>query len=226
MEDFLRETHYERQSEYELVNLARSGDQSAFEELFLRHRASALAWAHRLVQDANLIDEIVQDAWIRVLKHINKLKDDNLFAPWLRRIVWSQAMSLIDNRIKESQLVEVSSRLYADRSVVMESPEEQIMHNEAADWMKSLLLGCLTARELMIFSAYVFDGLSCKEIASLMNNEVSNVHNTISRSKKKARQARIHAYLDRYINTRRLEGRPEKIILIMPGHPIWKGDPR
>jgi RNA polymerase sigma factor (sigma-70 family) len=195
MEDLLPKTHYEQQCEYELVMLARSRDQNAFEELFRRHRASALAWAHRLVRDANLIDENVQDSWIRVLKHINKLKDDNRFVPWLRRIVWSQAMNRINNRIKETHLDSVYTSLYANRSIVMDIPEEQCLHKEAADWMISLLWGCLSAREWMIFKAYVFDGLSCKEISSLMNNEVSNVHNTISRSKKKVRHARVLAYM-------------------------------
>ncbi|MFC5407631.1 RNA polymerase sigma factor [Cohnella soli] len=81
-----------RSSEGELVEQARAGNREAFDELVRKHRAAALGIANRMVRDAHMAEDVVQDAIIRAFMHLGTLMDAGKFTQWLSRIVRNQAL--------------------------------------------------------------------------------------------------------------------------------------
>lgn len=89
--DEVEEVPNQRMTERELVEQARGGNREAFGELVRQHRAEALGVANKMVRDAHMAEDVVQDALIRAFIHLGTLMDANKFVPWFHRIVRNQA---------------------------------------------------------------------------------------------------------------------------------------
>ena len=63
-----------------------SGDASAFEQLYARHRGPLYRFLLRHLRDAALADEFFQDTWQRVIAARQGWKPEAAFGTWLYRI--------------------------------------------------------------------------------------------------------------------------------------------
>jgi len=81
-------------SDEELLAGAVSGDRSAREELFRRHRQIAYRVAHRLLgNEADALDA-VQDGFVKALLRLPKFQGRSSFRTWLLRVVSNAALDL------------------------------------------------------------------------------------------------------------------------------------
>jgi len=82
-----------------IVNLARSGDRAAFEELVQRRQSSIRNLMRRCCNDTVLADDLAQQVCIKVWLNIRKLRDANAFGGWIRKLaisVWLQHLKKKD----------------------------------------------------------------------------------------------------------------------------------
>src|SRR3712207_321021 len=73
--------------EAELVARLRAGDEAAFEALVERHYATMLAVAQTYVRTRAVAEEVVQEAWLGVLKGIDRFEGRASLKTWILRIV-------------------------------------------------------------------------------------------------------------------------------------------
>jgi RNA polymerase sigma-70 factor (ECF subfamily) len=76
-----------------LVNLARSGDRAAFEELVRRRQGQVRGLMRRLAGDGVLADDLAQQVFLKVWLGIRTLRKARAFPAWLKRVavnVWLQ----------------------------------------------------------------------------------------------------------------------------------------
>jgi RNA polymerase sigma factor (sigma-70 family) len=89
----------ERQREAEqdgvLVQRAQRGDKQAFRQLVERHQRRAFAIAIGFVRDENDAREIVQEAFLRVFRSLDKFQGGSSFFTWLYRIVVNLSIDLM-----------------------------------------------------------------------------------------------------------------------------------
>lgn len=74
-----------------LVARCRNGDEAAFDELVLRHRARAINVAFQVVRDYEDATEVAQDAFVNVYEHLDSFRGDCAFTTWLHQIVLNLA---------------------------------------------------------------------------------------------------------------------------------------
>jgi RNA polymerase sigma-70 factor (ECF subfamily) len=81
--------HERRPSAEELEVLARlrAGDEAAFEALVNRHYATMLAVAQSYVSSRAVAEEVVQEAWLGVLKGLDGFEGRSSLSTWIMRIV-------------------------------------------------------------------------------------------------------------------------------------------
>lgn len=77
----------------ELVGRFRAGDEDAFVALAGKYRAVMLSLALGYVPSMAVAEEVVQDAWVGVLRGIGKFEHRSTFRTWLFRIVINRAVS-------------------------------------------------------------------------------------------------------------------------------------
>ena len=81
-----------------LVDAARLGDQSAFTTLLRRHddQMRALAWS--VLRDRTAMDDVLQDAYLKAYRNLDRFRGDSTFSTWLHRIVYRACLDHIRRR--------------------------------------------------------------------------------------------------------------------------------
>ncbi len=79
------------EAELELVQRLRAGDERAFEALVSAHYATMLAVAQTYVRSRAVAEEVVQEAWVGVLKGLDRFEGRSSLKTWILRIVANTA---------------------------------------------------------------------------------------------------------------------------------------
>jgi RNA polymerase sigma-70 factor (ECF subfamily) len=88
----------------ELVRLAQSGQQSAFNELIKRYQRQAVAVSYRLLGNTHDALEVTQDAFLKAYTNLATLQKPGAFAGWLMRIVSNLSLNYRRGRKSRSSL--------------------------------------------------------------------------------------------------------------------------
>ena len=73
----------------ELVRQAQRGDASAFADLVRHYEPRLRALASRLLEDRDLTDDALQEAYVRAFKALGRFRGDSSLGTWLYRITYN-----------------------------------------------------------------------------------------------------------------------------------------
>ena len=141
-----------------------------FEEAFTLHHRTVFRAARSVVQDAGLAEDVTQEVFIRLYKHIDTLPNLEMLRPWLIRVALNVAKNTLRGNIRANTRDENYVKETVDNSIFsVESEYEQKSEvseiNRALNKVKEPLRSCLVLKQ---------QGLSYREIAeSLSLNETS-----------------------------------------------------
>ena len=141
-----------------------------FEEAFTQHHRTVFRTARSVVKDAGLAEDVTQEVFIRLYKHIDTLPNLEMLRPWLIRVALNVAKNTLRGNIRANTRDENYVKETVGNSVFsVESEYEQKSEvsevNRALSKVKEPLRSCLVLKQ---------QGLSYREIAeSLSLNETS-----------------------------------------------------
>jgi len=141
-----------------------------FEEAFTLHHRTVFRAARSVVQDAGLAEDVTQEVFIRLYKHIDTLPNLEMLRPWLIRVALNVAKNTLRGNIRANTRDENYVKETVENSIFsVESEFEQKSEvseiNRALNKVKEPLRSCLVLKQ---------QGLSYREIAeSLSLNETS-----------------------------------------------------
>src|SRR6202035_307360 len=81
-----------------LVEVAKSGNRSAFAELWRRHSKTAFKNVYRITKNRADAEDVIQDAWIRALVHLTGFDGRAAFSTWITRIAINSALMTLRRR--------------------------------------------------------------------------------------------------------------------------------
>jgi RNA polymerase sigma-70 factor, ECF subfamily len=82
-------------SEAVLVEAAKSGNHSAFEELWVRHSNRAFKLVYRIIGNRDDAEDTLQDAWMKAFVHLKTFDGRSKFSTWLARIAINSALMVL-----------------------------------------------------------------------------------------------------------------------------------
>jgi RNA polymerase sigma-70 factor (ECF subfamily) len=161
-------------SDLALVNLVRTGDEAAFEDLFNRHRRRVSLIASRFFRQREQIEEIMQESFTKAYFALSDFSNtqENSFAAWLARIAFNACYDEL-RRLKrrpESLLGDISeeeSVWLKDNLPAIETKSDI----ESATISKDLaakLLSRLSPEDRRVLIMLDAEGMTVAEIAKLM----------------------------------------------------------
>jgi DNA-directed RNA polymerase specialized sigma24 family protein len=83
------------EQEIELITQAQQGDRGAFGQLVRRHREGVVNVVYRMCGDANLAEDVAQEAFIRAWQHLHSYRPQSPFRNWLYRIATNLALDVL-----------------------------------------------------------------------------------------------------------------------------------
>src|SRR5918995_242149 len=81
------------EDEVRLVAALRAGDEQAFARLVDRYHASMVRVARAYVATREAAEDVVQDAWLGVIKGLDRFEGRSSLKTWMFRIVINKAMT-------------------------------------------------------------------------------------------------------------------------------------
>ena len=89
-----------------LLESARGGDHAAFTTLLRRHddQMRALAWS--VLRDRSAMDDVLQDAYLKAYRNLDRFRGDSRFSTWLHRIVYRTCLDHLRRRREVVGLVD------------------------------------------------------------------------------------------------------------------------
>jgi len=78
-----------------LVTAAKSGEDSAFSELWNRHSKRAFNTMYRITRNRQDAEDALQEAFLKAFVHLNKFDGRSTFSTWLTRIAINSALMIL-----------------------------------------------------------------------------------------------------------------------------------
>ena len=175
------------ETDKQLVAKVQKGDQRAFDMLVLKYQHQIFGLISRYVNDADEVQDVAQEAFIKAYRALPKFRGDSAFYTWLYRIAINTAKNHLVSRSRRppGSDVEVEDAEYYEGGGALrdiESPESALFGAElkqvverAISALPDDLRTAVTLRE--------FDGLSYEDIADIMDCPVGTVRSRIFRAR-------------------------------------------
>ena len=151
-----------------LVEAYVSGNNQAFDELLRRHQTKLFAYIMRIVNDADIADDIFQETFVKVITNIRQRRyvDTGKFSAWLMRIAHN---IIIDHfrQIKAEKTVSTddeNSILLNSIDLAESSIEDCMVNTQLLDDIRRII-DALPDNQREVLQMRFYQGLSFKEIA-------------------------------------------------------------
>jgi len=175
------------ETDQQLVSKVQKGDSRAFDLLVLKYQHKIFGLINRYVRDADEVQDVAQEAFIKAYKALPNFRGDSAFYTWLYRIAINTAKNYLVSRSRRppGKDIEVEDAEYFEGGFGLreiETPENalfgaelKVVVEEAIEGLPEDLRTALTLRE--------FEGLSYEDIAEIMDCPVGTVRSRIFRAR-------------------------------------------
>ena len=163
----------------ELLDACKKGNRKAQFQLYSRYADAMLNVSMRIVNDLQEAEDILQNAFIKAFRNLDRFREESTFGTWLKRIVVNESINMLKKR-----------RLEVVREVeIADFPEEtqagpftpDMKHVEAA--IRELPTGYR-----VVFTLYLIEGYDHQEISEILGISESASKSQYSRAKQKLRK--------------------------------------
>ncbi|HEY6899435.1 MAG TPA: RNA polymerase sigma-70 factor [Puia sp.] len=149
----------------ELLARIAEGDEKAFGTLFNHYRDRIYSYAYHLSGNSIQADELVQDVFLKVWLHREKIPHVLHFDNWLFTVTRNQIFDLLKNMAKEASLRrQIADLLSTEDNAV----EDRILTRENEEQLQRAL-DQLSPRQKLIFTLSRNQGMKHEEIASRLH---------------------------------------------------------
>lgn len=148
-------------TDLELIQDVKSGLKNEFAELVERHEKFLLKVVVRMTRDLDAAEDIVQEAFIKAFRRLHLFEGRSSFRSWLYQI----ALNTARNRFRRSNRESIGTDHF-DVAIESESESQMIAVDVREVIQKEV--DKLPERQRMALSLRIFEDLSFKEIADLM----------------------------------------------------------
>lgn len=184
----------------DVVVLAQQGREPAFRELVRRYERPVFSLVFRMVRDSATAEDLAQDAFIKVLNHLDKYRPEFKFSSWLFKIANNVAIDHLRKRqldtisidgsphASTATEIEASSFELADHS---ESPLDELAARELGSIIEQAIAQLRPEYRNCIMLRHV-EGRSYEEIAATLDLPLGTVKTYIHRARHQLREALEH----------------------------------
>jgi len=182
----------------ELLARLRAGEDAAFREMVAAYQGAMRAVALAIVGSAHA-DEVVQDAWLAVVRHLDGFQGRSSLKTWLLTVTANTAKSKLRQVRREVSLDDLpaphgsidDSRFAADGhwsaaplAWHSDSPEALLAEDELRECLEKTLLS-LSDMQRSVVLLRERQGLELQEICNLLSLSLSNVRVLLHRGRLK-----------------------------------------
>jgi RNA polymerase sigma-70 factor (ECF subfamily) len=168
-------------TEAELIDACLEDNRLAQKELYDRYARAMYTAAYRITSDFELANDVLQEAFIKVFRHLKSFRRESTLGAWIKTIVVRTALSRIRKEIR------------------MESLEDHHHKDQIVDWGHHIdadylekAIQALPAGYRSVFVMIEVEGYSHQEVADMLGISVGTSKSQLFYAKKKLKKALAH----------------------------------
>lgn len=161
-----------------LISKIKGGDKDSFKVLYNRYAPLFKGVAYRYTGSADDSNDVVQEAFVKIYKNLNKYSFEGNFEGWMKRIVVNCSLDHIAKH-KKIQF-ETEEALEDHRYMSWDLPVSEMSVEEIVALIDQLPQGYRT-----VFNLSVFEGFSHKEIGKQLGISESASRSQLTKAKVK-----------------------------------------
>ncbi len=166
------------------VDLAKDGNERAFEQLYRLNKGRIYALCWRLCgRDSSLAEDLVQESFLRAWNKLHLFRGESSFGTWMHRLAANVALS--DRRIRIRKVVhEISMDESIERTAIGATDIPQGLRNDLEQAISQL-----PERARTVLVLYDVEGYQHAEIAEITGMAIGSSKAQLHRARKLVREA-------------------------------------
>lgn len=167
----------------------RKRNKEAFQVLYEEFKLPLYHLIYSMTRDREKTADIIQETFIRAIKKIHQLQDEQKLKYWLFRIAINQTLNVINKEKRVSlagdELEMISDRQVMEQSVVRGRNGDD--RDEQREWVLALV-ELLPAKQRMVFNLKYIDNFKEQEIAEIVDIPVGTVKSRLNIARNRLRE--------------------------------------
>ena len=184
--------------ELALVQAAKRGDVSAFEQLVKRYDRNIFRIAQHITQNREDAEDVVQDAFLKAYENLEQFQGNSKFYTWLVRIAVNESLMKLRRR-RSDRTVSLDAEIETEEDTMPRevadwspNPEQLYKQGELKDILRKTIQG-LPASFRTVFVLRDVEGLSTEETAEALDLSIPAVKSRLLRARLQLRE-RLNRY--------------------------------
>ena len=179
-----------RNNDAELIRRTLAGDETAFTMLVKKYHKHVHALAWRKIGDFHIAEDITQETFLKVYKHLATLKDLDRFPGWLYVIATRRCIAWLRKKRLHTQLVEDIDMVGKGKETYSQyvATQQAKTSTEAKQEVVKQLLAKLQESERTVITLYYFGEMTCEEISKFLGVSANTIKSRLSRARQRLKK--------------------------------------
>ena len=172
-----------------LIQAHLRGDPRAFDQIVTRYQVRLLNFVYRMIGDRERAEDLVQEAFLRVYRHLDRFDQSRKFSTWIYTIASNLAKNELRNRSR-SPLITLDRARPRDeedpRPLEFEdtaSRPDDIYDRQNLKALVDQTVARLSSHHREVFVLRELEGKSYEEIAEIMHCNLGTVKSRLNRAR-------------------------------------------
>ncbi len=178
-------------SDPQLTKRAKRGDERAFTMLYDRYRPALLRYLYSKIFDYQLAEDLVQETFIRIHRHLDRFRQSSKFSVWAFTIASNLAKNALRNRARRRRLVvfESENGEREDGLSIMDTIGSGVDLERELDiklfWeMIDKVVGQLSGHYREVFRLREIEGKTYDEMVADLDQKLGTIKSRLCRARK------------------------------------------
>lgn len=161
-----------------LIDQIKKSNEAAEYKLFRQYFSYIKSICIRYATNEDEVQEMVNDTFLKIFRHIEKYDPEFEFKPWIRKICINCCLTYNKKYFSEQIKVSLDEIREIETDKAYESIADSLSPNECL-----LMLNKLTPQYRTVFNLFVFEDMKHHEIAGELNISVGTSKSNLNRAK-------------------------------------------
>lgn len=174
--------------DYELIEKIKAGDPHAFKKLFEHYKSLVINICYRLVGNKEEAEDLTQEVFFKVYKSVKTFKHRSKLSTWIYRIAVNLSLSHLRKKrqLRWLSLDNPSQQANGETLNPLSAPSGDLpdvfLEQKEREKIIWKMINLLPKNQRVAFR---YEGLSCQEIAEILECSVGSVQARLHRAKEK-----------------------------------------